>query len=659
MAVATNYRLPGVYSTETTGPFVSAVAGGNAVPVFVGPAVGYYSGTQQSVFTAPASGNPAAESIGIENAGVLSGSVSVRNRVYSRDYEEGVDFEVVEDAETGLSSVVRKINRLSITGTTVTGFEHVYSVAEPEFSLFTSGQNGYIVAGTLSITDESAEPNPVELVEGTDFTVYYHKGTVKAINGGALDDANGHELSADFVWCSAEPVEFVGESAVNLVHKYIAANALGSDGNYYTVKMTPATYTDPDTETQHTFGEDTDYEEGVDFVIDYLTGTISKTSDSRIPEFDPELKNYMYVEFGYSGIHSGESVLVTYDYRSTDYTSPRTVASYSEAVRYYGEAWDSDGNVQSPLSLAAYIAFQNAMPYCWTVATDESLEPGGAGSISASSWTNAFGALETVSGIDIVVPIPGNAEETYLAPARTHIANMKVNQDERVLIIGKDGTGSVVPPASMISFAKGIGDADVWVVAPSTFRLRNPVRGTVDIVAGFYAAAAVAGYNSSVAQYIPLTRKVVNGFYSANEYGTKVDKTNESAGGLMYIDEINGQLRILHGRTTSSSGALNMETNIILTKYFIIKRIRQMFEDGYIGNTINGTTLMSIKSSAQSILMNLRDSGYMYEFSDLVVAIDEFVPTQVNISFSYIPTYGLNYIDISFSLDASIQSIVI
>lgn len=532
-----------------------------------------------------------------------------------------------------------------------------------------SGIVGYPIAGTVLVRDETDD---IGLEKGVDYELDYHKGLFSAKMGGHLSDAeaNGHELSFSFQWTTAEPIELSGENSAQLDHRYISHNGLG-DNEPYTCRLVICTCEiDGDSYTYgDTPGSEDGYIENIDFVVDYDKGTIVRTADSRIPSFAADIDNFMYVEFAYCAIRSGEQVRIEYDYIGETYTLPRLVSSYGEAAKYYGPAWNSEnGDVVSPLSLAAYIAFQNGMPYCYCCAVERSIRTStsyenGKPSVSfviddamPSAWEAAFSKLEVIDGIDIVVPL--SAESSVWSFGLAHLTTMKSNQDERIMIVGADGVQQTLEPVDMISIAQGFSSEDVWVVGPSSFRFRNPVRNTVDVIAGYYCAAAVAGYNASVPQYMPLTRKAISGFYSANEYNTKLVKQNECANGVMYVDEINGQLRVLHGRTSSTASTIKSESNVTLTKYYIVKSMRRMFENGYIGEIISDNTLLSVKAAAFSLLTTLSESNYLYNFNDLVVQVDEMNPTQVNVSFQYIPTYGMNYIQLSFGIDQTSISVI-
>ena len=674
-----NYRLPGVYSSEIARLSVNAAAGGNSVLAIVGPALGYSMASQQGVISET-------EPIALNNLGVIEGGVSMRSRTTQTVYENGVDFVEMVDIDTGATSVKRRLRTLSLNKSSVIGRSKTFYTVEPDFSIMVDALgndiDGYPICGTVQIVDtmhiEYTEPDvetgeattevvDYDCVEGVDFAIDYKTGMFSALAGGIFDEtANGHALLISFEWTTAEPVVLVGESANAFEHNYISRNGLGEKS----IRLVSCAYDEYDWGS--TPGSEEGYVEGVDFVIDYQTGRIQRTPNSRIPSFEPVLQNYLYAEFAYDLVRDGEQVLIEYAYKGSNYSEAIVVSSYSEAASVYGSAWDSaTGDIVSPLSLAAYIAFQNGASAIYLAAVDRGVtvervtrEDGTVEVVfdvaapTNTAWEAAFDMLSMIEGIDIIVPVSG--EEAVWQYGRAHLVLMKENADERVMFCGVDGTdGSGIRTATqLINSAKFLGSNDIWFVGPSTVRFRNPIRNTIDVIAGYYMAVAAAAYNSSVPQYTPLTRKVISGFYSANEYMTKVVKTNCCSNGVMYVDEVNGQLRILHGTSTDVSSIIKRETNITLTKYYVIKMFRQTFDNGYIGEIITDETVLDVTSTAFSLLSDLVESSYIASYSDLNVEVDSQIPTQVNVSFIYRPTFAMNYIQISFAIDTTAGTIV-
>ena len=642
MAISSEYRLPGIYSQETVGPRLSTVTGGNATVAFVGPALGYRTASQQMTLTD-------AEEVALSNAGVISDTYSVKGRSSGTVYSLDVDFSATQDVD-GNTRISRKVTKLSTAPTAVSGYTHVFYTAQPSFTLPTEesgvAKDGYVIKGTLTIKSGSTT-----YVEDTDYSVDYHTNLVSAKTGGSI--ANGTTLTIGYKWTTAEPIELVGEAAYGLSHKYISKNAMtDGSGAACSCKIVSCAYGDNEYGSTPGVTDANGYLEGVDFDIDYTTGRISRTATSRIPAFDESVGNLFYAEFGYCAIRSSEAVVVTYDYIDSSYGNVAWYDSYNSLIAELGSPWDSStGEIQSPISVAAYIAARNGMGGCYAVPVKGTTLNGSGVTYTQAAWEDAIDALTVVSGIDIIVPVTG--EQTIWEAVRTHIVTMKENEDERVAIVGADGSESVVSADRMIAYAEGLDSSDMWMVAPSSFKMRNPITSNVDVIAGYYGAAAVAGLNSSLRQYVPLTRKTISGMYSANEYATKSSKKNQSANGLMYIDETTSGMQILHGRSTTNDSIIDRETNIVLTKNYVIKSMRELLENGYIGSIITSNTISNVKAVATSLLYQFRSNNYISSYTEVSVEQDSANPTQVNIAFEYVPVYGMNYIEISFSVDGS------
>ena len=639
MAISSEYRLPGVYSQEIEGPRLTTTTGGNATIAFVGPALGYRTASQQIALSGTTE-------VTLNNTGVIADSYVVKGRSSGTTYTLDKDYTATQDAN-GNTRIARKLTALSTTKTAVSGHTHVFYTAQPSFTLPTQldgeDADGYVIKGTLTIKNGSTA-----YAEDTDYSVDYHTNTVSAKTGGAF--VNGSTLTISYDWTTAEPIELVGEAAYGLRHKYISKDSMSGEDSAYTCKIVSCEY--GDYKYGDTPGATDGYIEDVDFTIDYTTGRINRTATSRIPTFDEDTGNLFYIEFAYDQIKSGETVVVTYNYVDTTYGTATYYDSYNSLTADLGTPWNSStGAIQSPIAMAAYIATKNGMGGCYAVPVEGTIFDGSDVTYTTAAWETAIDALTVVSGIDIVVPLTG--DQNIWEAVEAHISAMKENEDERIAIVGADGTDGVVSSDQMIAYAEAIASPDIWMVSPSTFKMRNPITSVVEPVAGYYAAAAVAGLNSSLAQYVPLTHKSILGLYSANEYNTKTIKKNQCANGLMYIDENSAGMQILHGRTTSNDSIVDRESNIVLTKYYVIKTMRELFANGYIGSIITSDTLAGIRSAVGSALYQLQNSNFISDYTEVTAAQDSSNPTQVNVAFEYVPVYSMNYIEISFSVDGS------
>mgnify|MGYP001160154850 FL=1 len=641
MSTSSTYKLPGVYATEVAGPKLSTTNTGNPVVAFVGPAVGYLTASQRIILTGTTG-------VALSNTGVTSAGITLTGVSSGSSFTEDTDFSVTTNTD-GTSSVARKLSSLSTAATTVSSKTFTFYTAQPTFNILSDGTNpitgGYLIKGTVTCTG---------FTEDTDYSIDYHTGAFTVTANTTITNAT--TLTFAFQWTTAEPIELLGEASYTLSHQYISENGMStSTGTAYTAKIVSCTYKDA-SGTAHVYGDTpgaTDgYVEDVDFTIDYDTGKIARTASSRIPTFDDSLGNLMYIEFAYCAIKSGQTCLATYNYTSSDYNDATYFDSYNSLQTKYGAPWNtSTGVVQSQISMAAYIASKNGMGTCYGVAVKGTSVDGSDTTYTLSSWSDAFDALTLVTGVDVIVPLSGDS--AVWALAKSHINTMTENEENRIALIGADGSSTVVDGSTLISYAEGFDDESIWLVAPSSFKFRNPITNSVEVVPAYYAAAAVAGYMTSVAQYTPLTQKSILGFYGANEIATKSTKKNECANGLMYIDEVSSAMKILHGRTTCTDSVVEQEANIVLTKYYIMKSMRDLFSSGYVGSIINDTTILSVKSAAQTFLANLVDNNYITSYTALTVAQSSTDLTELDVSFEYVPTYAMNYIEISLTVDAT------
>lgn len=639
-----NNSLPGIYTKEVDGPRLNTVVGGNAVVAFVGPAIGYRTATQQITLEG-------VDAVPLNNAGVIADSYTVIGASSGVQFVNGRDYIVVQGADQK-AAIARRLTRSTTAKQTVTEKQYTYFSAQPSFSILYDADNnpieGFVIAGTVTVKDDQSKT----YVEGTDYIINYQTGVFSSKIGGSL--ANNTQLSISFDWATAEPVQLSGEASYTLSHPYVSKDESGlgtvvivssvTDGNAY-----------GDTPDGNGSGQvEGGYVEGIDFVVDYVTGRISRTPSSRIPSFDETKGNYMYAAYAYSGIRSGDRVIVTYNYKGGTYTAAQYFTGYNECIDVYGVPWDAAGNVQSPLSLAIYIASLCGLSGFYAAACDPATQGGSAATYTVQSFEDALEQLTKVDGIDIVCPVSGSPEVWNAAQA--HIKAMKENADERIAFLGADGTEEAVTSDQMIAYAKSLASEDCVLVSPATFQFRNRQTNVVEPIAGFYGAAAVSGLASSMAQYNPLTHKKVLGLYGPNESFTTTVKANQVNNGLLFIDYINASMMVIQGITTSTASVVKRELNIQLCKLYIVKSLRRAFATGFIGSVASVQTLLDIKSSTDALLAQMQNDGYLSEYTDPSVEQDATDPTQVNIKLGYTPMYGINRIYIEFSINGTTAS---
>jgi hypothetical protein len=417
-------------------------------------------------------------------------------------------------------------------------------------------------------------------------------------------------------------------------------------------KLTNPFYVESGTVVVKNNGGTVTYEEGADhdYVIDYDSGTIARTSGSTIPSGLAE-GSALKVSYSYCAIKSGHRVAFSYQYTPSGYSDLYLFTDFEDVARFYGQPLSSAGVVQSELSLGAYFAFRNGADAVYCVA----VTPAGA-SIVIGDWETAVAKLEVPDDIDIIVPVSGDA--AVHAVVEAHVNAMVASNMERRAIVGQDGAGSPVASASLISAASTIDNQRVALVSPSSIVYFNPQTNAEMVLGSQYFAAALAGVAAAQVPYMPLTMKTVSGFLKMNEARSKSVKNNEARGGLCVFEDVNGSIRIRHGLMTDPTSVHTREWSVVFAKDRMIQTLRSTYED-IIGQPILEDTTFIVKSLTVGALEQLKFSGYINDYSEAKVRQNTEDPTLIEVKFEYKPTYPLNYVYIQFAVDMTSGNIEI
>lgn len=353
------------------------------------------------------------------------------------------------------------------------------------------------------------------------------------------------------------------------------------------------------------------------------------------------------------------SITVSYRYANANYFAVNSYSDFASLIAVYGNPFNlTTGAIQSPLSLAAQIAFENGANTLYTVALS------GLGSLS-DQYRDAYTLTEAITGIDITVPvfaenaITDNSDlPSYVSRLVAHLQNCESNGFPRVGIMGV-GSGfsdSVTPDTIAQSFDyKRV--AFVW---PKELLYYNNLTNSTVTIGGSYLAAACAGIlcNNPVNQ--GLTRRQVRSFsgitLKAAQTSTKANKDTWSAAGVA-VAEVNrlGQLVVRHGTTTDPSSVTNRELSIVRCQDALFTLIQQSLDQAaLIGSPITEDTPLTVKSIISGALETAVSSDTIQAYSNLSVrqqSLPNGDPTVVECLFSYQPTYPLNYITVVLSLD--------
>lgn len=358
-------------------------------------------------------------------------------------------------------------------------------------------------------------------------------------------------------------------------------------------------------------------------------------------------------------IDQGDVVEVSYTYTDPEYFSAKTFYDFDDVRDQYGPAFDNLGNIQSELTLAASLAFQNG---AYSVVTS-AVDPVDPDTPTLADYQGALDRLRDEANVSVVVPATGMQQihQTVIS----HVNQQSSNRFERRAIVARDGSGSTVTSANLISDANAINSNRVALVAPASMRYFAPELNREILLGGQFLAAAVAGISVSQNAAVPLTRHNVRGFVGVGAKTEEGERNLQSQNGLMVIEETRrGRIQIRHGVTTDFTNILTREWNIIGQQDSMLYRLREYLDnDHLIGGIIDELTMANVKASADAALQSLVMDHVIRGYQDLKVRQVETQPDVLEIRFAWQPSMPLNYIVVRYSVsigdgaESTLQSI--
>lgn len=345
-------------------------------------------------------------------------------------------------------------------------------------------------------------------------------------------------------------------------------------------------------------------------------------------------------------IADGTYVTVTYNFTDPGYYSVQRFTDYDDIRTLYGNPLDNNGNVASPLSLAAFLAMSNGAREIVTVAINaDGATP------TTNEWATALALLNNEPGINVIVPVSGSQAVHDLV--QTHVTTQSAVGNYRRTFLGRDGTGTTVTDTQLKAQANGYKNSRVALVSvPVVNFYAGSITGEIAI-GGQYVAAAVAGRFAFEGVQIPLTRKSVRGFYSIPNQPDATKLTQmQQAGVLTLAQNRVGQITVRHGVTTDMSNIYTREISVQAAK----DRLRELIQDaldgqGLIGSVITPTTPDYVIGAVQGALELATGGGLIFGYSNIKYRQPKTQPTQLEIRFMYKPSLPLNFIDVQFGID--------
>lgn len=382
---------------------------------------------------------------------------------------------------------------------------------------------------------------------------------------------------------------------------------------------------------------------------------------------------------------TGRWVNVQYQYVPANFFDPIRLYDLGSVASRFGEALNSDGTINSHLTYAASLAFENGADslVCQPLFTRGT--PGNPTTVrsnatssnwaTSSTWADTLYVLRDIEDINVIVPVIGqgmtnvtdNALITIFGNIQTHLYFMQSQDQYIVAILGEDSsTDSTKATKAVIqghattlkgSYSGAVAEQTV-LVSPAKYKRALP-SGLSIYVGGQYAASAIAGMLASRPVSSSLTRKSINGFIEVSDYRSSNDQNEDASAGLFVIESKKGNVQVRHSITTDNSSTAKRELSVVRAKHRMIESVKDTLDRQIVGNIVaDGNAVGTVQATVIGVLEALRQQKDLVDYSGVEARLLSLDPTTMQVRFSYRPAFPLNYIDVVFSIDLSSGSIV-
>jgi hypothetical protein len=357
-------------------------------------------------------------------------------------------------------------------------------------------------------------------------------------------------------------------------------------------------------------------------------------------------------------IDPGDYIQVSYNYTDPTYFTPYTFYDYDDVRAAYGEPFVTSGpnagQIQSELTLGAKFAFLNGAYQVVCVAVN----PANPAAPTVGEYGVALDQLKDDALVAVIVPCTG--QQPVFQQVAQHVQYESNNRYERRAILGLDGTINAVPSSQRIIDAEEIvgyvSDDEMakrlMLVSPATFTYYSPELNNTVTLGGQFMAASLAGITVSQSFAMPLTRKVITGWTGVGEVEPDGQKNLESQSGLCVVEFTRRMLmQVRHGVSVDNIDMIHREWSITGQQDALVYRLRDYLENAnLIGQPIYSFTLINVKSSAEAALQSLIRDGLLVGYMGLKARQLLTNPDVIEVSFSWLPAFPLNYIVVTFNI---------
>lgn len=358
------------------------------------------------------------------------------------------------------------------------------------------------------------------------------------------------------------------------------------------------------------------------------------------------------------------AVTVSYKYTDANYYGLHFFNDYTSFTEAYGPAFDPvSGNLVSPLSLAAQIAMLNGANQLYAIALE------GGGATIQQQFADAYTLLSTTNTTaNVIVPLWDGVTDSSQLSGMLATLKAFVEGDAnnlgilRMAVVGFDQL--YAPSVSALaSLALNVASSRVVLAWPNQVNFYNGVTTTTQILDGFYLATAYAGLLSSQTPQTPLTRKFPQGFtglpIAVAQSLITTTKNQLSSSGISVSDiDRRNRLVVRQGLTSNyAGGILAREISLVRAQDALYQLIDQNLDTAaLVGTPISANTALQVKSIVSGGLETAKASGLIVDYNQLAVREQQPPsgdPTIIQVMFAYKPSWPLNYILVSFTVDTS------
>lgn len=368
---------------------------------------------------------------------------------------------------------------------------------------------------------------------------------------------------------------------------------------------------------------------------------------------------------GTAFVQNSTYLQASYTYTTVSTGVTYTFTDYNSAANAFGQPFVYSGSlpvINSPASLAAFLAFQNGAPQVTLM------------NITSASGSTAdfLTAIQSFAGsytFDLVVPLVYDTAYNSLstgplfkgiAEFLTAQANNGVFQRTFLGLDSSASTGSL-PINVPINIAGDMSTGRVSIVNLPVINYNpgfNSTTGTttgVVSINGYYVAAALAGQWASQPPQIPLTHEILAGFTSIpNQLNSSQETTLQSYGVLVVAQRRDGRIYTRHGLTTDTTNWLTQEISISSIGDYVAQNFKNDFiASNLIGKALTSSIMGAINNLTIGILNNLKVAGVIQGYTGINIVQDVNNPTRVLVTFLYSPTIPLNYISVTIAINTS------